>query len=360
MAPPKKKKSPRAKKPSRAGVAALVFLLAALVVAVGGYLLYDLKTGQALDTVERITGPLKKAGVRLVVSSEMSADSLLEKLASLEGASVSTTVEMRTYDSIELTVRVAGEKYPVTIGWAPPVKPEEPEGSEEPRPEERGPLLAIVIDDFGRDLKMLKRFLALEAPITPAIMPHRSASEKSAGAALAAGREFIIHLPMEPLGYPAQNPGAGAIMATSDRAEVAEKIAAAIQSVPGAVGVNNHMGSRATGDRRLMGWVMEELKWRDLYFLDSLTSAKSVAGAAASEAGLDRLVRDVFLDNEKKVGSIVRQLELSASKARKNGSAIAIGHLYVETLAALERWYPKARAEGIKVVPLSRLLRRVD
>jgi polysaccharide deacetylase 2 family uncharacterized protein YibQ len=215
-----------------------------------------------------------------------------------------------------------------------------------------------VVDDLGADAAAARELLDLEAPITPAVIPFLAHSLDVAHLARERDREFLLHLPMEPQAYPKQNPGKGALLSVMSEAEVRAGVAQALSSVPGAAGVNNHMGSRLTALQAPMDWVMDELRSRNLYFLDSVTSPRSVAGAAARSAGIGWARRDVFLDNVQTVPAVGRQLELAMQKARKNGSAIAIGHPHRATLDALRLWIPKIRDAGIEIVPLSALIQR--
>jgi polysaccharide deacetylase 2 family uncharacterized protein YibQ len=128
-------------------------------------------------------------------------------------------------------------------------------------------------------------------------------------------------------------------------------------SVPGAVGVNNHEGSALTENMEAMKFLMAELKARNLFFLDSVTNPKSVAYATAIEFGMKASRRDVFLDNEGDNPSYIRgQLEMLVDIARKQGKAIGIGHPHPATLSELRKWLAETGAQGIEIVPVSRLL----
>lgn len=218
--------------------------------------------------------------------------------------------------------------------------------------------LAVVIDDMGADLPAARRFLDLEVAITPAVIPFLPHSLDVAHLARERERPFLVHLPMEPQGYPKVSPGRGALLSSMDEAEVRGGVREALDSLPGAAGINNHMGSRLTEQEKPMGWVMDELKGRGLYFLDSVTSSRSVAGRVARASGVGWARRDVFLDNEQEVEAVGRQLAQAAAKAKRNGSAIAIGHPHRATLEALRLWAPKLKEAGIEVVPLESLVQR--
>jgi polysaccharide deacetylase 2 family uncharacterized protein YibQ len=130
-----------------------------------------------------------------------------------------------------------------------------------------------------------------------------------------------------------------------------------VESVPGAVGVNNHEGSALTENKEAMKFLMAELKARNLFFLDSLTNPKSVAYATAIEFGMKAARRDVFLDNEGDNPAYIRdQLATLVDIARKHGKAIGIGHPHPVTLSELRKWLADTGAQGIEIVPVSRLM----
>jgi polysaccharide deacetylase 2 family uncharacterized protein YibQ len=223
------------------------------------------------------------------------------------------------------------------------------------RPEKTA-LVAIVIDDLGQDLMPAKEILALPAKITCAVMPGLSQSKKIAELAKHGNREVLIHLPMEPKNSNLKA-SPGTLRSDMTPMDFLTTISDDVSSVPGAVGVNNHEGSALTENKEAMKFLMAELKARNLLFLDSLTSPKSVAYATAKEFGLRAAKRDVFLDNEgDNAGYIDGQLEELARIAREHGRAIGIGHPYPATISALRKWLAAADRQGIAIVPVSRLM----
>ena len=140
-------------------------------------------------------------------------------------------------------------------------------------------------------------------------------------------------------------------------ADARDLIRRSLAELPGASGTNNHQGSLATEDQRLMGLVMEELRDRDQYFLDSRTSAKSIAESSARKAGLQAARRNVFLDNHQNEAAIRRQWDKAVARALKKGESIAIGHPYPETLAVLDRALPELKNKGIDLVRVSDLVK---
>jgi polysaccharide deacetylase 2 family uncharacterized protein YibQ len=224
-------------------------------------------------------------------------------------------------------------------------------------PADGGPRLAIVVDDLGHSItSTVRELVALPWPLAMSILPERPVSDKVARSAHAAGREVLLHLPMEPEGYPETNPGPLAILLSQSSSEVHALVERALASVPYAQAVNNHMGSRASSDRRLMRAVLEETQRRGLYFLDSKTSPSSVICEVASELRLPCLENDLFLDNVADSSAVAERLEELGRLAKKRGSAIGIMHPHPSSLAALKAALPRFDHEGIQVVPLGSLL----
>jgi hypothetical protein len=237
--------------------------------------------------------------------------------------------------------------------------PGEPEAK---KPETKHPgklvVVAIVIDDLGQDLKSAQEVLELPEKVTLSVMPGLPQSGKVAEIARQYGRELLLHIPMEPKSHAGKRQSPGTLRSDMTPMEFISAVTSDIESVPGAVGVNNHEGSALTENREAMHFLMSELKSRNLFFLDSLTSPASVAHAAAREFGLKAAKRDVFLDNENNnPAAIRRQLDELSRIAKKHGSAIAIGHPHAATLSELKKWLATAAEEGIEVVPVSHLVK---
>lgn len=217
--------------------------------------------------------------------------------------------------------------------------------------------VAIIIDDLGYDLQAAKKFIEMEAPLSFAILPQVPHSRQIAELAHENGRLVMVHLPMEPQDYPETNPGPGTIFSYMSRQEIISMLERDLASVPGAVGINNHMGSRLTTDAQAMETVMSYLKSRDLFFIDSLTAPGTVAHAAAKTIGLKAARRDFFLDNVQDVKAITENIMLLAAKAKKVDGMIAIAHPHPETYQALKETLPLLADDGIRVVPVSELVR---
>lgn len=193
------------------------------------------------------------------------------------------------------------------------------------------PKLIIVIDDVGYNLDGLKPFLKIPVPITFAVLPQLDYSEEAAKEIRAAGQELIMHLPMESLS--GQYPGPGTITAEMSDDELRRVLDKDVRSVPGIIGMNNHMGSAGTEDIRIMRDVLEYARDNSLFFLDSKTTPRSVAPLMAEATEIPFIERDVFLDNKKDKAYIMNALETGKAIAREKGSAVLIGHVWTEELA---------------------------
>jgi polysaccharide deacetylase 2 family uncharacterized protein YibQ len=216
--------------------------------------------------------------------------------------------------------------------------------------------IALVIDDLGRSLEDLDALAALGVPISYAVLPYEELTAQVVARLRAEDREILCHLPMEPGSE--RDPGPGALHVGMDEAALATATRQAVSRVPGAVGVNNHMGSSLTADQGAMGAVLQVLRQDGLFFLDSRTSAESVGYRLAQSLGLPSAERDVFLDPDPAPAAIREQFRRLLERARSEGAAIAIAHPLPGTLAVLGEEVPKAREAGYTFVPVSFLLDR--
>ena len=215
--------------------------------------------------------------------------------------------------------------------------------------------LAIVIDDAGNNLQELKPYLEFPAPLTFAVLPQLRHSASAAELVRAHGHEVILHLPMAAIS--GMNPGPGTISAELSEAEIRGLLKHNFASISGAVGTNNHMGSAGTADERIMDTVMAYLSDTGKFFVDSRTTASSVASVYASKHGVPFMARDVFLDHDRDPAAIRSALRQGLAVARKQGHAVLIGHSSVREVAqALLEVYPDLQAQGYVVVPLSELV----
>lgn len=218
------------------------------------------------------------------------------------------------------------------------------------------PRVAIIIDDCGYNVPRDLRFLRLPIPVTLSILPMTPHGKEVAEAALAAGKAVILHLPMEPESSTA-HPGPGAITTVMTDDQVRSQVAADIASLPPMPGANNHMGSKATSDARVMRDVLSVLKQDDMFFIDSMTAMSSLGSATAHDLGVPTAERDVFLDNQATVPYVEGQIKVLEAVALRNGAAIAIGHPNPETAEALEKMVPQMQAAGFSFVTAQSLVK---
>ncbi len=219
--------------------------------------------------------------------------------------------------------------------------------------------IALVIDDLGRRPSDVSRMEALAVDWTAAVLPFESRTAEVVADLRAAGVEFLCHLPMEPRSATGEaDPGPGALRAGMTADELARATRDALAAVPGALGVNNHMGSALSADRASMVPILGEIASRGLFFVDSRTSAESVGFRLALELGVPTAERQVFLDADPAADAVAEQFHRLLDVARTRGAALAIGHPREVTFATLEREIPKALAAGFEFVPASYLLER--
>jgi polysaccharide deacetylase 2 family uncharacterized protein YibQ len=193
--------------------------------------------------------------------------------------------------------------------------------------------MAVIIDDAGYSLDDLQPFLDYPGPLAVAVLPNLPSSEETARRVLAAGKTLLLHCPMEPLS--GGNPGPGALRTDHTDAELESLLESALASVPGAVGVNNHMGSRATADDRLMSVVFSFLEKKGLFYIDSRTTIDSVGARIAARYSVPFLERDVFMDNERSENEIRKSIIAGITEAETRGSAVLIGHIHTPQILAI-------------------------
>ncbi len=221
--------------------------------------------------------------------------------------------------------------------------------------EDARPKVAIIIDDLGYDPDLAFSFIQLDLPLCFSVLPHAPFTGLVVQEANDEGCEVMLHLPMEPKDYPSVDPGPGALFLSMAEHEIIEILDQDLREVPGARGVNNHMGSSFTENRDKMLVVLKELKKRRLFYVDSLTTSGTVGFDLAREIGLAAARRSVFIDNDLTPKAIRKQMEQLLSIARRSGSAIGIGHPHKETLRVLEEYYSRVKHE-FQVVPVSALV----
>lgn len=226
-----------------------------------------------------------------------------------------------------------------------------------PAPKTGGrPMIAVVIDDLGVDRRRSERVIPLRAPLTLAWMTYAQDLPRLTREAHGRGHELMVHVPMQPQGA-SWDPGPDVLEVGVHPEENRRRLEWGLSRFEGFVGINNHMGSRYTGDHTGMKVVMEELRKRGLLFLDSVTTDKSVAPDLARSYGVPFAARNVFIDNDQSVSAVLAQLQKAEAYARKHGAAIAIGHPHDATIEALQQWLPGLEGKGLVLVPVSTIVR---
>jgi uncharacterized protein len=232
-----------------------------------------------------------------------------------------------------------------------------PEPGKHDAEEKRSARLAIIIDDMGSSLTEARSLAAINVPLTFSIIPGLRVDTEVAAYAASNKIEAMIHIPMQSKGWPARRLEANGLLVSMGADELQERVSGFVRRFPGAVGVNNHMGSEFTEQEEKMAVVLKTLKKNNLFFIDSVTSPESKGLMVAQEMGVRTARRNVFLDNEQERSYILGQLNQAVRLARKNGSAIAICHPHPATIAALAAALPELAGEGIHLVPASQLVK---
>ncbi len=219
------------------------------------------------------------------------------------------------------------------------------------------PKIIVVLDDIGLDRAATDAALSLPGPITYSVLPYAPNVEKLAASVAAGEGDLMLHLPMEPHGH--EDPGPNALRTSMSPGVFFRALEWNLSRFDNYVGVNNHMGSKLTANRAAMTMVLQNLKHRDLFFIDSVTDADSVAYEIGAQIGAKALRRDVFLDPAPGDGDLVRrQIRLAEQIALETGYVVAIGHPRPETLDVLGPWLATAEARGFELTTPSALFAR--
>ncbi len=235
---------------------------------------------------------------------------------------------------------------------APPVsrlsKPSRPESTDSM------PLVAILIDDMGYNLRMNNAFLKLEAPLSFSFLPTAPHTRKLANKAKDLGKDVLIHLPLEPVNSTI-DPGPGVLRLSMDFDSMLQMLRKDLDAVPGAIGVNNHMGSKFTTSKRGMELILTEIKHRGLFFVDSRTTHDSVAYVTARSMGIPAAERTVFLDHDTQEESIRKEVKKMVELSVENGCVLAIGHPTSNTWKVLHEELPRV-SKRVRIVPVHKIL----
>ena len=217
--------------------------------------------------------------------------------------------------------------------------------------------VAIIIDDLGNNLRQGQELINLPYQLTYSFLPMRPYSKRLANLAATSGKEVMVHLPMQSATH--ANLGDGALTLELTQNQFQQSVRTSLDSVPHAKGVNNHMGSLLTQHPGHMSWLMEVLSAHQetLYFVDSKTTAMTIAGQIADEHLVPHISRDVFIDDSKEEKDIRKQLAYLIEVAKRKGYAVAIGHPYPQTVKLLSEYLPTLANQNIEVVSVTRLLK---
>ena len=220
------------------------------------------------------------------------------------------------------------------------------------------PVIAIVIDDMGVSLRRTHDINSLHAPLTSSYLTYAHELNRQMQESIASGHEVMAHIPMESKAKRDTPPLT--LSVDMNKEQVQDALRQMLAEYGDIKGINNHMGSKFTEDREHMDYVMEVLKDKDIFFLDSKTTAQSVGVEEASKWHIRHIARNVFLDNTNEYDYIMNQLHIVERLAAKNGYAVAIGHPKSWTYQALKDWLPTLEAKGLKLVPLSTIVETVN
>ena len=216
--------------------------------------------------------------------------------------------------------------------------------------------VAIIIDDMGCNLNAVKELLKINADLTFAILPFQAHTREAAEMFHKANRETLLHLPMEPVSYPREKPGEGALFTDMNDEELVLQLKKNIADVPYISGVNNHMGSKFMTDEKKLILIFNELKKKKLFFVDSRTSNDTKAYAAAKKTGIQIAERKIFIDNNRDYNKIYANL-INIAKDNDVSPLIIIGHPYPETIRALKEATKVLHEKGVSIVPVSEIVK---
>lgn len=225
-------------------------------------------------------------------------------------------------------------------------------------PEQPAAQLVLIIDDIGYNAEAGRRAINLPGEVTFAVIPYTPHGKTLAESAHQANKEVMLHAPMSNLS--GMDLGQGGLTLQLDEEEFLQTLKLALADIPHIKGVNNHTGSELTAAVQPMQWLMQELKSRELYFVDSVTTNISVAAATAEQYQVPSLRRHVFLDNVQTAEAIDFEFRRALTLAEKQGFAVAIGHPYPETLAYLESALPLLAERNIQLVFASSMIAQLQ
>lgn len=258
----------------------------------------------------------------------------------------------RAADFIELTGAALAFNCPEKAALSP-------HGVKPVIPAESPPEITVIIDDVGYETRLTGKLINLDSNLTFSVLPHAPYTEKTRKWLREAGREIMLHMPMEGSGRAGRYLGKGALRLNMSSFLIRRIVDDDLAAVPEANGVNNHMGSRFTAWKPGMKAVLDKLAQRGLYFVDSVTGSHTTAYDMARKMGLRCAKRDIFLDHDNSLASVERQWDRLLKKAKRNGKALAIGHPRPNTYLVLKREIPRLKNEGVRLAPASFIVEAV-
>jgi polysaccharide deacetylase 2 family uncharacterized protein YibQ len=297
------------------------------------------------DTIRISLNPSTSAQVR-----KESLARLVQSLDRIATANALTRNSAEVADNLtRLEYRHAGVRtHSIEIAVRTEVQPAPPQEGASAR-------LAIILDDLGSDRRAAESVFALPYPLTISVLPSHPHSIEIAAEAHRRGYQVMLHLPMQSVGN--ERPESRELHGGMSASDVAALVDQSLQEIPDVVGVNNHQGSQSTADTALMDELMPVLRQHKLFYVDSRTTAATVAYDEAQRLGVPSGFRNVpFLDDVAEVAAVRRQLTLALRGAREKGEAIAIGHPHPATLEALRGVLPQAKSQGVNLVFVSELV----
>jgi polysaccharide deacetylase 2 family uncharacterized protein YibQ len=223
-------------------------------------------------------------------------------------------------------------------------------------PGDQPPLVALIIDDIGYDRRIADQFMEMDVPLTFSMLPYAPFGRQIIEQARAQGLEIMLHLPMEPNEYPAVKPGPGALLSEMSPDELIDQLRANLDQIKGLKGVNNHMGSRISASPERMRQIFSILKKQDLYYIDSRTTAQTVARPSAQLLQLPFAERDIFIDHLDDPAFIRAQLDRLIRRAKQQGYAVGIAHPHANTYKVIKEFLPRLQ-ESVSLVPASMVVR---
>ena len=222
-------------------------------------------------------------------------------------------------------------------------------------PKKQLPKVAIIIDDLGYDKKLAGKLSDLNPRLTFSILPFSPYQHSIAKLSKNKGLELMLHLPMEPVEYPAVNPGPGTLLTSMTPDQLVHQLKKNLKAVPYIKGVNNHMGSKMTAESSQMYQIFSILKKNDLFFIDSRTTAQTLCKPSARLFQIPFAQRDVFLDHQQDAQFIRKQIGELIRIARHKGYAVGIGHPHDITYEVLREMLPALRKD-VQLVPASEIV----